>query len=110
MLDRGVKGVGVVVSIQVIGPAESPVHMPVMLGHTLCIITILDRLAVRIRDYAMRIGLPRELAAARAENMLVLELDDRDSCVQALISKSVRATNENGARDHVEVHRHRWPI
>lgn len=97
MADPAVEAAREAVSIPVIGPAETSMHIAAMLGHSFSVVTILDRLADLIRDHALRIGVARKLVSVRAVNMPVVELDDGDRLAKALTNQSTGAVKEGGA-------------
>ncbi len=97
MLDPGVEAGRQVVSIPVIGPAETSMHMAAMLGHKFSVVTILDSLIPAFEDHAAKLGLARQLASVRAVNMRGEELDDQARVANAVVGESVKAAREDGA-------------
>jgi len=98
MGDPGLEAAREVVSIPVIGPAQTAMHMAALLGHKFSVVTVLDRLFPLIEDHCRRYGLMDKYASSRAVNLPVLELDaDRHRLVDLLVEESVRAIEEDGA-------------
>jgi allantoin racemase len=97
MDDPGVEAAREMVSIPVIGPAEASMHVAAMLGHKFSVIAVLEADERPFFDHATKAGLASRLASVRAINIPVLELEDRDRTVRALVEQSVRAVREDGA-------------
>ena len=97
MDDPGVGAGREMVSIPVIGPAETSMHIATMLGHRFSIIGVLEADERPFHDHARKAGLEDRLASVRAINIPVLELADRSKAVRALVEQSVRAVQEDGA-------------
>jgi allantoin racemase len=97
MDDPGVEAAREMVSIPVIGPAETSMHIAAMLGHKFSVIAVLEADERPFFDHATKAGLASRLASVRAINIPVLELEDRDRTVKALVEQSVRAVKEDGA-------------
>jgi allantoin racemase len=97
MDDPGVEAGREMVSIPVIGPAETSMHVAAMLGHRFSVIAVLEADERPFFDHATKAGLASRLASVRAINIPVLELGDRERTVTALLEQSVRAVKEDGA-------------
>jgi len=97
MGDPGVDAAREMVTIPVIGPAETSMHIAAMLGHRFSVVTILERLIPSFYDHATKTGLSRQLASVRAIDVPVLELDDHSRILEGLVDQSVRAVEEDGA-------------
>jgi len=97
MDDPGVEAGREMVSIPVIGPAETSMHIATMLGHRFSIIGVLEADERPFHDHARKAGLEDRLASVRAINIPVLELADRSRAVRALVEQAVRAVREDGA-------------
>lgn len=97
MLDPGVEAARELVSIPVIGPGETSMHMAAMLSYRFTVVTVLDRLIPIFCDRATETGVTRQLASVRAVNIPVLKLDDRARLLSALVDESGRAVREDGA-------------
>jgi len=97
MADPGLEAAREMVSIPVIGPAETAMHVAAMLGHRFSVVTVLDSAVPMFDLHAARIGVAERLASVRAVNIPVLELGDTGRVVKALIEQSVMAVREDGA-------------
>lgn len=97
MGDPGVEEGREMVSIPVIGPAETSLHIAAMLGHRFSVVTVLDRLIPFFDHHASKTGLTEHMASVRSVNIPVLELDDQARLLKALIDESVKAVREDGA-------------
>lgn len=97
MLDPGVEAGRQLVSIPVIGPAETSMHIAAMLGHRFSVVTILDSLIPAFEEHAAKLGLASHLASVRAVNMRGHELDDQARVGNAVVGESVKAVREDGA-------------
>jgi allantoin racemase len=97
MDDPGVEAAREWVAIPVIGPAETSMHIAAMLGHRFSIIGVLEADERPFHDHARKAGLEDRLASVRAIDIPVLELEDRDRALSALVEQSVRAVREDGA-------------
>lgn len=98
MDDPGVEAAREMVSIPVVGPAESSMHVAAMLGHRFSIVGVLETDAPPFYEHAVKAGLATRLASVRAVNIPVLELeDDRERLVGALVEQAEKAVTEDGA-------------
>lgn len=97
MDDPGVEAAREMVSIPVIGPAETSMQVAAMLGHRFSVIGVLEADVRPFYDHATKAGLENRLASVRAINIPVLELEDRDRTVKALVEQSSRAVRDDGA-------------
>jgi allantoin racemase len=97
MGDPGVEAAREMVSIPVIGPAETSMHVASMLGHRFSVVTVLDSLIPAFDHHAIKTGLTSQLASVRTVNIPVLELDDHIRLQDALLGQSIEAVREDGA-------------
>jgi allantoin racemase len=97
MGDPGVEEAREMVSIPVIGPAETSMHIAAVLGHRFSVVTVLDRLIPAVHHRALSTGTVGQLASVRSVNIPVLELDDHAKLLRALVNESVKAVREDGA-------------
>jgi allantoin racemase len=97
MADPGVVAAREMVSIPVIGPAETAMHVASMLAHRFSVVTVLDRAIPMFHEHGNRMGVAERLASVRAVNIPVLELDDTERVVEALVEQSTLAVREDGA-------------
>jgi len=116
MQDVGVAEGREKVSIPVIGPAETAMHIAGMLGHKFSVIAALDRFIPIMHDRAVKTGQTERLASVRAVSMPVLDMpvesepgstcsiagaldgtDDQPSLLKALVDEAAKAVREDGA-------------
>ena len=97
MDDPGVEAGRELVSIPVIGPAATSMHVAAMLGHRFSILAVLEADDRAFYDHATKAGLASRLASVRAINIPVLELGDREKTLTAVVEQSVKAVEEDGA-------------
>lgn len=97
MGDAGLAQAREMVSIPVVGPGETAMHMAAMLGHRFSVVHPLDSANPLLGHLATKTGVAGQLASVRALNIPVLELDDRRRLLSALVDQSVRAVTEDGA-------------
>jgi allantoin racemase len=98
MGDPGLEGAREVVSIPVLGPCQTSMHVAAMLGHRFSVVTVLENLVHEFRDSAVKYGLNQQLASTRSVDIPVLDLDDdRDRLLKVLTEQSIRAIEDDGA-------------
>ena len=97
MADPGLEAAREMVSIPVIGPGETAMHVASMLGHRFSVVTVLDSAAPMFEARAAQLGVAERLASVRALNIPVLELGDTERVVKALTEKSLLAVRADGA-------------
>ena len=97
MGDPGVEEARELVSIPVIGPGETAMHVAAMLGHRFCVVHPLERMNPLFDHHAAKTGVTRQLASIRTVDIPVLELDDRSRLLNALVGESIKAVEEDGA-------------
>ncbi len=98
MGDPGLRPAREMVSIPVLGPAETSMHLACMLGHKFSVVTVLERLRPQFENEAKLYGVAEKLASVRAVDIPVLDLhDDQENVVRALVRESVKAVTEDGA-------------
>lgn len=98
MGDPGLDGAREVVSIPVLGPCQTSMHVAAMLGHRFSVITVLDNLIHEFRDHAAKYGLTEKLASTRAVDIPVLELEeDPAHLLKVLTEQAIKAIEEDGA-------------
>jgi|GEM_PF-101093 len=97
MDDPGVEAAREMVSIPVIGPCATSMHIAAMLGHRFSVMSNFEADAAAFENHAARAGLTRQLASARAVCIPVLELGDRQRTIDALVEQSLRAVRQDGA-------------
>ena len=98
MGDPGMKPAREAVSIPVLGPAETTMHVASLLGHKFSVVTVLDSVIPMLENEAKVYGVFDKLASIRVVNIPVLELtNDIDRLIRALVDESVKAVEEDGA-------------
>ncbi len=97
MGDPGLEAARERVSIPVIGPAETSMHVACMLGHRFSVVTVLDTLIPAFDNHAIRMGLTARMASVRTVGIPVLELHDHSRLLEAVIDESLRAVEDDGA-------------
>jgi allantoin racemase len=98
MGDPGLQAARELVSVPVLGPAETSMHIAAMLGHRLSILTVLDQLVYIDEQKAAGYGVGDRLASVRSVGIPVLELEgSEDHLVAALTEQGLRAVHEDGA-------------
>ena len=97
MTDPGVEAGREMVSIPVIGPAETSIHVACILGHRFSIVTPLDTLISVFHRHVRRIGLTSHMASVRGINTPRSELGDEAEVLDALIDQAAKAAMEDGA-------------
>lgn len=96
MTDPGVEAAREVVSIPVIGPAQTSIHFAAMLGHKFSVVTPLDTLIPAFHHHAVKTGLSRQLVSVRGIHLPASELKDDESVLRALIDQSIKAVMDDG--------------
>jgi allantoin racemase len=98
MGDPGLRATREVVSIPVLGPAETAMHVAAMLGHRFSVVTVLRRLRAQFENEAAVYGLSGKLASVRHVDIPVLELEDDLVDTRArLVEQAVIAVEQDGA-------------
>lgn len=98
MGDPGLRAAREVVSIPVLGPCETGMHIASMLGHRFSVLTVMRRLRAAFENTAAVAGLSTKLASVRSVDIPVLELEqDLDRTKAMLVMEGVRAVEEDGA-------------
>jgi allantoin racemase len=98
MGDPGLQAARELVSVPVLGPAETSMHIAAMLGHRFSILTVLDQLVYIDEQKAAGYGVRDRLASVRSVGIPVLELEgSEDHLVAALTEQGLRAVHDDGA-------------
>lgn len=98
MADPGLQGGRECVSIPVLGPSQTSMHLAAMLGHTFSVLTVLPRLRVQFENLAAVYGLRSKMASVRAVDIPVLDLEKDIAATQArLIEVAEKTIVEDGA-------------
>jgi allantoin racemase len=98
MGDPGLHACREVVTIPVVGPAQTAMHFASMLGHRFSFITVLDRLHALIGHLVASYGLQQSFASFRAVDIPVLEIGaDLGRLASALAREAAAAVEQDGA-------------
>ena len=98
MGDPGLRPARECVSIPVVGPAETAMHIASMLGHRFSVLTVLDRIRPMLENQAKVYGVPEKLASVRSVDIPVLELEsDLDRVKRELTDQGILAVERDGA-------------
>lgn len=96
--DPGLDAAREVVSIPVVGPCETSMHVAAMLGHKFSVITVLERLIPELELHAQKYGVGWKLASARSVDLPVLDLEKgREQFVDLMVERAAEAVEEDGA-------------
>ncbi len=86
------------VSIPVLGPCQTAIHVASMLGNRFSFITVLDRLRAMVEHIVAGYGLTRQYASFEAVDIPVLSINhDIEKLGRALTKKAVKAVNQDHA-------------
>jgi allantoin racemase len=98
MDDPGLRAAREMVSIPVLGPCETAMHLAAMLAHRFSVVTVLDHLEPQFANQAKVYGVADKLASVRSVSIPVLDLEsDEERLVEALATQSARTVEEDGA-------------
>jgi len=98
MGDPGLKAAREVVSIPVLGPAQTAMHLAAMLGHRFSVVTVLDSVVPMIENLAKVYGVDEKLSSVRVIDIPVLELEtEPERLTTELAQASLAAVEQDGA-------------
>lgn len=98
MGDPGLRPAREVVSIPVLGPCQTSLHMAAMLGHRFSVLTVMTRLIPQFENAAALAGLSTRMASVRSLQIPVLELEaDLEATQAALVEEAQNAVERDGA-------------
>lgn len=98
MGDPGIASCREAVSIPVLGPCQTSLHVAAMLGHRFSFITVLDRLRGMLDHIVAGYGLTGSYAAFEAVNVPVLDIGhDVDKLGLLLAEKAIKTVREDHA-------------
>lgn len=98
MGDPGVAAARDKVSIPVLGPGETSMHIAAMMGHRYGVVTISDRVRPIFEKHARVHGTYEALASVRSVDIPVLAIaNDHDHLLNALVEQSIAAIAEDKA-------------
>ena len=102
MGDPGLNAAREVVTIPVLGPCQTALHLAAISGHKFGVVTVLERLEPLFDNMAATYGLTSKYAGLRAVDIPVLELEqDMERLTHALVEQAIRSVVED--RAHVVV-------
>lgn len=93
--DPALDAVREAVTIPVVGPGETAFHLACTLGHKFAVVTVMERLRPLIENHALKYGIQNKLAAVKAVEVSVLDIED--ALFEAIADKAIEAIKENGA-------------
>lgn len=98
MGDPGLRPARECVTIPVVGPGQTAMHVAAMLGHRFSVVTVLRRLRPSFENAAAVHGLATRMASCRSVDIPVLELEsDMEATEAALIEEAAKAVEIDGA-------------
>lgn len=98
MSDPGLYAARELVTIPVVGPSESSMHLAAILGHRFSVLTVSEQDIPEVAERAARYGLATKLASARPFKIAVLDLaDDVDETVRQVVEVAEAAVRHDGA-------------
>jgi allantoin racemase len=97
MGDPGLHAAREATSIPVLGPAQTSMHLAAMLAQNFSVITVLDAVVPLLENLAREYGLAQKLCSIRTVDIPVLELEDRERMMGALVDEAIAAVAEDGA-------------
>ncbi len=98
LADPGLKPCREAVSVPVLGPGESSMHLAAMLGHRFSIVTVLDSVKPMLSNLTRIYGVHEKLASIRIVDIPVLELEERMGELQPKLAEvAQQAIEEDGA-------------
>lgn len=98
MGDPGVRACREVVSIPVLGPCETSMHVAAMLGQRFTVVTTVDSAKPQFVNNAWLYGVADRMVSVRAVNIPVLDLDkDLDILHTRMAEESAKAVVDDGA-------------
>lgn len=102
MGDPGLRAARETVTIPVLGPGQTGMHVAAMLGHRFSVVTVMRRLKSTFENTAALAGLAGKMASCRSVDIPVLELErDLMATQKALIDEAQKAVVEDGAESIV---------
>jgi allantoin racemase len=98
MGDPGLEPAREAVSIPVVGPAQTSMHLAAALAHRFSVITVLKQMIPLVQRQVQAYGLVDKVASVRAVEIPVLEMEkDPARLVEALVEEAAQAVVEDGA-------------
>jgi allantoin racemase len=87
-----------ILNIPVVGPARASMAYAAELAHRFSIVTVLENVVPLEENLAELLGVREKLASVRYVNIPVLELEDKNKLVSALVEESLKAIKEDRAQ------------
>ncbi|MDA5194123.1 aspartate/glutamate racemase family protein [Govanella unica] len=98
MGDPGLDAAREAVSIPVLGPGETGMHMAAMLGHKFSVVTILDRVCPILENHAKIYGVQDKLASVRPIDIAVNDIAHNETLlIEKLTEQSLLALTQDKA-------------
>lgn len=98
MGDPGLRPAREAVTIPVLGPCQTGMHIAAMLGHKFSVVTVMRRLRASFENQAAVAGLTGRLASVRSVEIPVLDLEsDMGATRAALVEEARKAVEIDGA-------------
>jgi allantoin racemase len=97
--EHGREGLQELLDVPVVDITEAAAHVACLLGHRYSVVTTLDRTVPLIEDRLVLAGLLGRCASVRSSGLSVLELEDGEGAVKAIVAEAERAVRD----DHAEV-------
>jgi len=96
MGDPGLDAAREAVSIPVLGPGETSLHLAAMLGHRFCFVTVLERIRPMIEKRARIYGVADKMTPVRVIDVPVLDIQEAE-VTEKLVSESIEAITRDRA-------------
>lgn len=98
MGDPGLNAARECVSIPVLGPGETSLHLAAMLGHRFCFVTVADSVRPMIEKHALVYGVAGRMTRVRVVDVPVLDIEhNQDLLIDRMTAQSIAAIEEDKA-------------
>lgn len=101
MGDPAVDAAREVADIPIVGPASPSMHIASEIAHSFSVVTVLENVVPLIENLATKAGVDKKLASVRSVDIPVLELEDEEKILDALVSESKETIDRDGAHSIV---------
>lgn len=95
--EHGREGLQELLEVPVVDITEAAASTAMFLGHKYSVVTTLDRAVPMIEDRLKLAGLDARCASVRASGLAVLELEDPDRAVEAIVEQAEHAVTQDKA-------------
>jgi len=95
-MDPGIRAVRELVDVPVTSAMESALLFALGLGDTISVVTVLENTARVIRDRIRTYEFQGRVASVRFANVPVLDLENKDRAVEAILQEARKAIDEDG--------------